>query len=155
MSNMCAAMFRLLVCRFLLGWTSEALSARRASQTKRSLPLRTTAVIGSRMMPSPSKTADKSGKYSVRIASCKATLEVEITLGSFIRSGRCICQRMQATRYARVLPVPTPASHREISLLYKVSKTSWQSAICSSRTAMLCRGKISRKIFSAIRWDSV
>ena len=97
----------------------------------------------------------KSGKYSVRIASCKATLEVEITLGSFIRSGRCICQRMQATRYARVLPVPTPASHREISLLYKVSKTSWQSAICSSRTAMLCRGKISRKIFSAIRWDSV
>ena len=34
-------------------------------------------------------------------------------------------------------------------------ETSWQSAICSSRTAMLCRGKISRKIFSAIRWDSV
>ena len=86
------------VAFFLLGCTSDALSARRASQTKRSLPLRTTAVMGAVMIPSSSKIADRSGRYSVRIASCKATLEVEITMGSFIRSGRCICQRIQPTR---------------------------------------------------------
>lgn len=98
MSKIFSAMCRLFFCRFLLGCTSDALSARRASQTKRSLPLRTTAVMGAVMIPSSSKIADRSGRYSVRIASCKATLEVEITTGSFIRSGRCICQRIQATR---------------------------------------------------------
>ena len=40
-----------------------------------------------------------------------------------------------------------------ISLLYRVSRISWQSAICSSRTAMPRRGNMSRKICSAMRWD--
>lgn len=40
----------------------------------------------------------RSEDISSSVASCKATLEVEITIGSFIRSGRCICQRIQPTR---------------------------------------------------------
>ena len=66
MSKIFSAMCRLFFCRFLLGCTSDALSARRASQTKRSLPLRTTAVVGAVMIPSSSKTSDNSGRYSVR-----------------------------------------------------------------------------------------
>ena len=62
MSRIFSAMRKLFRCLFLLGCTSDALSARRASQTKRSLPLRTTAVMGAVMIPSSSKTADRSGR---------------------------------------------------------------------------------------------
>ena len=66
MSRIFSAMCKLFRCLFLLGCTSDALSARRASQTKRSLPLRTTAVTGAVMIPSSSKIADRSGRYSVK-----------------------------------------------------------------------------------------
>lgn len=75
------------------------------------------------------------------------TLEVEITSGrlSWIEYFRA---KIQATRYAYVLPMPTPASQREIVLWSRLSNMLWQRAICSSRTVRPLSGRMTRKILS-------
>ena len=49
---------------------------------------------------------------------------------------------------AYVLPMPTPASQREIVLWSRLSNMLWQRAICSSRTVRPLFGRMTRKIFS-------
>ena len=61
-------------------------------------PLRSTARMGVSIYPFCIKARERNGMYSFKIASCSATLAVEITTGERSGRGRCSCHRMQATR---------------------------------------------------------
>ena len=131
---------------------AKSLCSRRLSHTKCSFPLRTAAFSGVRMSVSSCRSLDKKGIYSCMIASWSAILEVEITAerqpvpGAPPPSFLYFSSMIQATRYAYVFPMPTPASQSAMRFPHKVSSISWLRRSCSSLTFNPCLGRSFWKI---------
>ena len=125
---------------------AESRCSRRLSHTKCSFPFRTTAFNGFLMSFSSSRSLDKNGMYSFRIASCNAILEVEMTAGWQSDFDACpplspyLSSMIHAIKYAYVFPIPTPASQSAICFPHKEFSICRLSRSCSSRTFNPCFG---------------